>query len=470
MSLNQREISKSIRKGILWNSINSFARYGIVFIGITFLARLLTPEDYGIIGIMTVFISVADVLVDSGLGGAVVKKKNTTMIDYSTLTVYNLSVSVLLYTIFYTLAPCISVFYNKPILTDLLRLYSIVLLIHSITIAPKVFLTKNLRFKSLSLINLIASICGLVVAILLAYYGFGVYSLIWQYIVSSLASSILIFIVSHYKINLKFSYTSFKEQFSFGLNTTLANTLKAISDNIYANFIAKTSSIIQTGYYTQSSKLSTVPVSFLFSLIDNTYFPILSQEDDIKIFANRIDKLNIKTINFIILTFGFAIPISGEVIQILLGNQWIEAKLTLEILIISGMFISISNIGRNILKCLGMTSLILKVECRLFTLGVILLLISSFGGYYYIVCGFLLVSVVKSVYINYIAYLQIGLNIRDLFKLSIGVILMVIFSAFVACLVDYFNFNIWVSLFLKSFIYLCLVGMWIFKHKSMLFL
>lgn len=469
MSLNQRETSKNIRKGILWNSINGFARYGIIFIGITFLARLLTPTDYGIVGIMAVFISVADVLVDSGLGGAIIRKKDATTIDYSTLTVYNLCASILLYTIFYTLAPYISTFYNKPILTDLLRLYSIVILIHSITIAPKVFLTKSLKFKSLSLINLIAGISGLTVAILLAYYGYGVYSLIWQYITSSFATSVLIFIVSHYKIKLEFSCTSFKEQFSFGLNTTLANTLKAISDNIYANVIAKTSSIIQTGYYAQSSKLSTVPVSFLFSLIDSTYFPILSQEDNIKIFTDRINKLNIKTISFIIMIFGFALPVCEELIQILLGSQWIDAKMTLEILIISGMFMSISNVGRNILKCLGMTSLILKTECLLFALSIILLLITSFGGYYYIVCSFMVVSVVKAVYINYIAYLQIGLNICGLFRLALMTILIVILSVFVAYLVTYLNFNLWITLLLKSFIYLCLIGIWTFRHKSMLF-
>lgn len=466
MSLNQRDTSKNIRKGIFWNSISSFARYGIVFIGLTFLARLLTPEDYGIVGIMAVFISVADVLVDSGLGGAVVKKKNAARIDYSTLTIYNLCVSILLYTIFYISTPYISDFYKKPILTNLLRLYSIIILIHSITIAPKVSLTKNLRFKSLSLINLIAGICGLAVAILLAYYGYGVYSLIWQYIVSSLATSILIFIVSQYKIRLEFSRASFKEQFSFGLNTTLANVLKAISDNIYANVIAKTSSIVQTGYYAQSSKLCTVPVSFLFNLIDSTYFPILSQENNMKIFMSKIDKLNIKTTGFIIVTFGLAISICEELIQILLGNQWVDAKITLEILIISGMFVSISNVGRNILKCLGMTSLILKAECRLFVLSIILLLFSSFLGYYYIVCSFMVVSVVKAVYMNNIAYLQLGLNIRVLFRLSLVTILIVMLSVFVTYLVTYLNFNLWVSLLLKSFIYLCIVGIWIFKYKS----
>lgn len=121
--------TKNIRKGVFWNSINSIAKYGLVFIGTIVLARILTPEDYGLIGIMTVFITVAEVLIDSGLGGAIIKKKQVSEIDYSTLTVYNGVTSIIIYVIFYFSAPFISKFYDKPILEELLRLYSIVILI-----------------------------------------------------------------------------------------------------------------------------------------------------------------------------------------------------------------------------------------------------------------------------------------------------------------------------------------------------
>ena len=305
--------TKNIRKGVFWNSINSIAKYGLVFIGTIVLARILTPEDYGLIGIMTVFITVAEVLIDSGLGGAIIKKKQVSEIDYSTLTVYNGVTSIIIYVIFYFSAPFISKFYDKPILEDLLRLYSIVILIFSITIVPRVRLIKQLQFKTLSIISLVAGICGLITAICLALMGFGVISLIWQYIINALVTSILLWTISKYKIKLKFSYQSFKEQFAFGMSTTLANSLKAISDNIYANVIGKISTITQTGYYSQSLRLANVPTNFLFNLIDSTFFPIFSQQTDKNDFIVKFNKINIRTVQIIIILFGAAFSICPQI-------------------------------------------------------------------------------------------------------------------------------------------------------------
>lgn len=220
--------------------------------------------------------------------------------------------------------------------------------------------------------------------------GFGVISLIWQYIINALVTSILLWTISKYKIKLKFSYQSFKEQFAFGMNTTLANSLKAISDNIYANVIGKISTITQTGYYSQSLRLTNVPTNFLFNLIDSTFFPIFSQQTDKNDFVVKFNKINIRTVQIIIILFGAAFPICKELIHILLGNQWIEATHTLEILLISSMFISLANIGRNILKCLGETFLILKIEGYLFIFSLILLSIVIFQSYYYVVYAFYL--------------------------------------------------------------------------------
>lgn len=455
-----------IRRGVFWNSLNSIARYGITFLGTIILARMLSPEDYGLIGILTVFISVAEVLIDAGLGGAVIKKNNATAIDYSTLTVYNLCASIVIYVIFFVIAPYVGSFYDKPVLERLLRLYSIVILIYSFTIVPRVQLIKQLRFKELSLISLISGIGGLVTAIVMAYLGFGTFSLIGQYICNALITTILVWVVSHYKITFQFSYASFKEQFAFGMNTTLANSLKAISENIYANVIGKTSSIHQTGYYTQSSRLSAVPTNFLSSLIDNTFFPIFSQETDKNEFSTKLSRLNQRTCCITVLMFGSAVPVCHELILILLGEQWLEAEQTLEILLVGSMFMSIAFIGRNILKCLAKTFLILKIEIYLILFSFLLLVIASFGGYYYIVICLLCASIVKAFCMNYIAYRQLGIGVMSLFKPVLIVVGWTAMATACAYSVKFFNLIFYESLALKLAFYIAVISLGMILNKK----
>ncbi|MBQ0141620.1 MAG: oligosaccharide flippase family protein, partial [Prevotellaceae bacterium] len=209
----------SIKSGIIWNAVASFARYGLQFAAVMILARLLTPDDYGLVGVLTVFITVADALVDSGLGGAVVKKANATDIDFSTLTVYNFFVSAIIYLLYYYSAPYVADYYNMPELTGLMRLYALTILVYALTVAPRAYLTKCLRFKAIALLNTFAGAIALVVAIILAYNDFGPYTIVWQYLINSIIFSVGTIFMAKYKFSLRFSWESFKEQFNFGFYT-----------------------------------------------------------------------------------------------------------------------------------------------------------------------------------------------------------------------------------------------------------
>lgn len=308
--------SSNIKKGIVWSSINSFARYGLQFGGMMILARLLSPVEYGLIGITAIFISVAEIITDSGLSGAIIKKENAKSIDYATLATFNLVVSVLIYLIYYILAPYVAKYYNQPQITSLLRVYSISILIFAFTIVPKTKLTKELRFKTLSVISIISGSLGLVVAIIMAFKECGPMSFVGQYITNALVSSVLIMYCSKYKVVFSFSKNSFLEQFTFGFNTTVANTLKSISENIYNNVVGITSSISQTGYYTQALKLTNVPVRFFCTLIDGTYFPVLSQIHDKNEFNKKIKSINEKTLAIIVVLFAMTLSFRKEIIYI----------------------------------------------------------------------------------------------------------------------------------------------------------
>lgn len=219
----------STRSRFLWGTLSAISRQGINFVATIVLSRLLLPSDYGIIGMMAIVISVSEIIIDAGLGGAIVKKKTVKSIDLATLTTYNIVVSLLLY----VAAPLLADLYNVEALIFLLRIYALTIVIESFSIVPKVLVLKNLMLKQYALTNLISGVLGLVVAIILAFCGLGVYSLIYQYIISAMIYGVLIYKFSGYRISIGFSCCSFKELFIFGVNTTSANILRSISENIY---------------------------------------------------------------------------------------------------------------------------------------------------------------------------------------------------------------------------------------------
>lgn len=457
----------NLKKGVIWSSISSFSRYVLQFGGIIILARLLSPSEYGIIGIMAVFISVADIVIDAGLCGAIIKKENVRDIDYSTLSTFNLIVSIIIYLIYYLSAPLLAEYYEQPTLTSLLRVYSLSILIFAITIAPKAKLTKSLRFKTLSLISIISGTLGLIAAIVLACNGYGPMSLVMQYLTNAIVSSILTLYFSKFHISFGFSKDSFVEQFSFGFNTTIANTLKSVSENIYNNIIGKTANLMQTGYFTQSLKLMNVPVGFFYSLIDGTYFPVLSQIHNEEEFREKMKDVNNKTLSIVLLLFSFGISLNKEIVYILLGEKWIDMSWSLFMLLISGLFITWGNIGRNIIKSTGKTFLILKYESIVFIISILCLVSIYKLGYEVIVSSYLAISIIKSIYINYLAGKIIKYNlveqIAPLRSIAFFSILMILINTYIK--VE----NYWLSLIIRFIVNMTLFSTYLILYKPSFF-
>lgn len=459
-----------IRRGLIWNSLSNFCKYGLTFVGTMVLARLLSPEDYGLIGIISVFIAVADVLVSGGLGGAVVKKTDAKEIDFSTLTTYNIGVSVLLYLLFFLLAPVIARFYSEPILESLIRLYALVVLIHALSIAPHVKLMKQLRFKTLSIMNLVGGVVSLLFAVLLAHKGYGVYSLVGQYVMHALLVSVLYWVVSKYKIRIAFSKSSFKEQFSFGMYTTLASMLKSLSENIVGNIIAKSASITQTGYYTQSNRLVHVPQNFFYSVVDSTLFPVLSQMENKQQFSKKIKTLNEKTNVAIFFAFGGAVVCCKELVYILLGEKWMAAEWSLTVLLYAATFICLGNFGRNTLKCLGYTRKILVTEVYAFILMMALLLIGYMTkDYKVILLGYLLCHICKSLYFNYLSGKCTGFPFRELMEMMAKMIIPVAILILTIKQLDLFS-DLLLNGLTKAALYVALsaVSLWVMKKLKLI--
>lgn len=378
MSSNVRS---NIKRGVFWTAILAFGKQGLNLLATILLARLLCPDDYGLIGMIAIFISVSECIIDAGLGGALIKKKEVAAIDYATLNTYNLSVSGILYLLIFSLAPIVAHFYDKPILVSLLRLYSLTILIDAVSIVPKVKLSRELRFKELSVTTVLSGFVGLVAAVAMALMGYGVYSLIMQYVVSSLAGIIILFFYTRYLFSFGFSLGSFKELFTFGANTTFANMITGFSENFFTNVIAKISPLKVTGYYNQSFKIQNVLLSMIQRVTDGALFPILCREED-----KDIVRISMKFITFssflMPLVYFFLIINSRLIVLILLGEDWLGAEMYLRLLLSFGLFQNLTTLNRNMLKSLAKTFDILLTEIyALLFIGISLCLIPKKTNY-----------------------------------------------------------------------------------------
>ncbi|MFA5528140.1 MAG: lipopolysaccharide biosynthesis protein, partial [Peptostreptococcales bacterium] len=285
--------------GMIWSSIGKFGTLGLSFISNLVLARILMPEDFGYIGMLTIFIAISQVFISGGLGSALIQKKEATHIDYTTVFYWNLIVSLFFIAILFFSAQSIANFYNMPLLKDILRLLSIILIINSFSLVPSIYLQKHLRFKELSTRNIIASLVGVAVAITMALNGYGVWSLVFSNLSSGFASVILLWRLSPWRPTFEFSFYSLKKLFNFGGLMLLSSLVETIYTNIQGLIIGKAFSAQALGYYSQARKLEEIPTDALSSIVNQVSFPVFSQlQDNIELLRSGVRK-NIKAISFL---------------------------------------------------------------------------------------------------------------------------------------------------------------------------
>lgn len=214
--MKQDNLKNKAVSGVLWTAVQKYSTMSISFISGVILARLLSPSDYGSIGMLAIFMSLAQVFIDAGFGSALIQKKQPTQADYSTVFYFNIIMSVVLYAVLYFSAPFIASFYHMSILCDILRVQGIVLFIYSLNVIQQNQIRKNLQFKKLSKISISTSIIALLITVAMAYSGFGVWSLVVQNILVALIPCIFFWITTKWYPTWDFSWASFKELSSFG--------------------------------------------------------------------------------------------------------------------------------------------------------------------------------------------------------------------------------------------------------------
>jgi O-antigen/teichoic acid export membrane protein len=374
-------IKKTAFNGMLWVFIDYFFVKGVSFIGSIFLARILVPEDFGMIAMVAIFITLGNILLDSGLSSSLIRNDNDE-IDYSTVFFTNLLFGILIYLFSYITAPIIADFFGQFILIDILRIYSIVFLLASFSSVQMTILIKNLKFKKIALLNIPSVILGLSVGILMAINNFGVWSIISMYLVTQLSLTFGLWLSSDWKPKFNFSKDRFSFHFHFGYKLLLANFLSGTTTNIYNAITGKFFTLSIAGSFERAYTLNNYPLMILTQIIGKVTFPLLAQVHDKKVFLRE------KFIKLSQFTFFVSAPLmmilsasAKPLILVLLGEKWGEAIPIFQILCLGGIFYTLQALNVNIIKIYGRTDYILRGEAFLKLFMIIVTGISLFLGF-----------------------------------------------------------------------------------------
>lgn len=355
------------------------------FVTLVILGRLLTPEDYGVYGIMMIFIAVSDMLVDSGFGGALVYKKKIVRSDINTLFYVNVAISLVLYLIIFILSPLFENYYSVNDLSLYLRVLGITIILFALSQVQNAIVIRNLEFKKSALINVLAAILSSALAIYMAYKGYGVWSLIAQVVSNSLFVTLFYWTTSKIRLGLDLSKESLKYFWGFGSNLVCANILQAIVNNISTSIIPKIGNVTQSGYFFQATKINNIPINILTVSADKYTFPVLSREKELSCLKHEARKLNTFFFLLFIPLFPFLSYCSHPLIHIILGSIWDPVSIYYSLLCWSGIGLLIQGLYRNIIKATGMTNYIMYVEIVKSLMTLISLLISACLGINYLV-------------------------------------------------------------------------------------
>ena len=359
----QESLKEKTVKGVVWTSLGNVANFSVNFVVGIILARLLSPSDYGLIAMITVFFSIAQCFISSGFGNALVRKKDVTDADFSTAFIFNVSVSILFFVILFFLAPLIADFYDKSILTPLIRVESVCMVIGSINIVQNTQFTRRIDFKTTMKIGLTTNIVGSVVGICSASLGLGVWAIVAMDISRQLVSSTLLWLASSWRPQLIWARDSFSYLWGYGSKLLASNMLNTVYSNIYPIVIGKFFSATSLGNYTRAHGFVTFPSSNITSVVQRVTFPVLSQiqNDDSRLIAGYRRMLKLITFVVFPLTLGMA-AVAKPMVMALLTDKWAECIPYLQILCFAAMWHPVHAINLNLLQVKGRSDLFLKLE------------------------------------------------------------------------------------------------------------
>ena len=415
--------------GVIWSLIDNVSSSGVIFFVGIILARLLTPEEYGVMAMVSIFIAISNSIIDSGFSSALIRKVKVKPIEYNTVFYFNLLISLLLYICLFFISPFIALFFREPILCEVMRVIGLILIINALSIIPYTIFVREINFKTQTIISLIASVGSGVIGVWMAFSGQGVWSLVGQQLGRQCLNTLFLWFFCHWKPTVSFSMTAFKEMFGFGSKLLLSGLLDTIYKDIYYIVIGRCFSSSILGQYTRAKQFSMVFSTNLTTVVQRVSFPVLSSIQDDSIRLREAYRKVIKSTMLVSFAcmLGLA-AIAKPLLILLISDKWLPAVYFLQIVCFSNMLYPLHAINLNILKVKGRSDVFLKLEVIKKVLAIFPILVGVYLGIEMMLWGSVIISVISyflnayysASLINYSVYEQLK-DIFPSFIVSLGV-------------------------------------------------
>lgn len=473
MTTNLEINESTILNGLLWKLIERGGSQGVQFIIQLFLARLLSPEDFGIIAIVLIFINITSGTIQYGVSTALIQRKSVDSIAYSSMLIINLVIAILIIIILFLIAPILSYVYGYKQIIPLLRTLSLVVLpgsIYSILLAKT---SRELDFKKVFISSVIASTLSGIISIFFALNGYGVWSLVIFQLLNQLICTIILWLLISWRPDLKFSYSVVKDLFSFGWKILLSSIIDISYREIRSLIIGKKYSISMLGYYNRGQQFPQLIIGNINASIQAVMLPVLSNKQDEPSRMKEMMRRSIITSSFFIfpLMIGLAV-IAEPLIALLLTEKWIPAVPFLQIFCVSFALWPIHTANLQAINAMGRSDIYLKLEIVKKVVGMFILVITLFMGIYALVLGEVLAGIISSFINAYPNKNLLNYGYLEQLKDVLPSLCLSAVMGFIISLIYLFNFTYLVTIIIQIvmgiFIYLSLAK--IFKFECLTYL
>ena len=398
--MHQESLKNKTIKGVGWSAADALLGQGVTFIVGLVLVRLLSPDEYGLIGICLIFTTVLNGIVDSGFSNALIRKKDVTDEDYNTMFTTNMAISIVLYVLLFISAPFVSDFFHRVELTALVRVTGLILFFNALSITQVTILTKNIDFKTKTKASLVSAIISGVIGIAMAFMGYGVWSLVAQQLSKQLLYTLCLWVLSKWWPKFTFYKDSFKYMWGFGWKLLASGILNNVWNQLYQVVIGRCYTSSTLGHYTRANEYASIFSSNLTSIVQRVSYPVLAEIQDDKermvLGYRKVIKVTMFVTAVCMISLG---AVSEPLIYTLIGTKWHEAATYLPLICISMSLYPLHAINLNILQVLGRSDIFLYLEILKKIVGIVPIVIGIFCGIYYMLLASILTGVI-SLYLN----------------------------------------------------------------------
>ncbi len=450
-------LKKKTLDGLAWTFAQQFGVQAVNFIVSVILARVLLPAEFGLIGMIAIFIAIGKSLIDGGMTSSLLRTKDPDQLDYSSVFYTNLAISVVTYAVVFFMAPYIAAFYSQPTLTDLVRVYCLTFIIAAFSTVQATKLNKEMKFKTQMIINIPSQIVGSILGIAMAYNGYGVWSLVYMSLCQVFISTIQLWLYSGWMPSRVLDYGRLKTHFNFGYKLTLSSLMNATVKNLYNIIIGRFFSAAQLGFFIRGKSMQELPVTNLGNALNKVTYPMFASIGDQDQKLRSIYERMMQVVFFIITPIMLlSIVIAEPLFRWLFTEKWLPSVPYFKIFCIAGIFMTLNSYNLNILLVKGQSSRHLRLETVKSVLTLLSLLLAIPYGIYGILWGIVAIAIITFAINSYFCGQVLEMRFTTLIKALFPILFVAILCGVIAFYIDRLFFSSYIDLLritLVSFVF-----------------